>query len=234
MRRSFVNLFILSTLILSSCDTEPVLEPVLKNYNFEDGIQGWLVNFADFPVGQEAKFELSYGVERLPPSIAGSSSGLRISGNNHSDDLFMFAYVKVNNLVPDQQYSVSVSMDIASNALENAVGIGGSPGGSVFLKFGALNTEPRVIIDDNQYYRTAFDTGSQSQDGEDMKVIGTIGIPGNDSEYTLISRSNQKDIYVMSNSSGEVFVVIGTDSGFEGNTTIYYDNIRVKLQPVSG
>lgn len=227
-------LMVIAAMVFSSCSSETVLEPIFKSYNFEDGLQGWKVDYADYPVGQEAQFALSYGVEDLPKTVESSGQGLRIGGNNHSDDLFMFAYVEIKDLVPEQQYSVSVTMDIASNALQNAPGIGGSPGGSVFLKLGALAEEPKLYIDDDQYYRTQFDSGSQSQDGADMKVIGTIGIPGNVSEYTLITRSNQKDVYVVPNSSGSVYLIVGTDSGFEGNTTIFYDNIKANLKPVKG
>ena len=234
MKSDFLIIVIMAAFVLSGCNNDPVLEPVFKSYNFEDGQQGWKVDFADYPVGEEAKYALSYGVENLPEAIPGSAKGLKIGGNNHSDDLFMYGYVKIEDLVPDQQYAISISMEIASDALQNAPGIGGSPGGSVFLKVGVLINEPQLIIDDNQYYRTQFDTGSQSQDGEDMKVIGTIGIPGDVSEYTLISRSTTKDIYAEPNSSGSLYILVGTDSGFEGNTTIYYDAIRVRLKPVSG
>jgi hypothetical protein len=234
MRSNFLVIVITAALVFGSCNSDPVLEPVFKSYNFEDGQQGWKVDFADYPIGQEAKFALSYGIEGLPEAIPGSARGLRISGNNHSDDLFMFAYVEIEDLIPEQQYIISISLDIASDALQNAPGIGGSPGGSVFLKVGTLANEPQVIIDDDQYYRTQFDTGSQSQDGEDMKVIGTIGIPGDVSEYTLINRSTQKDLYGVPNSSGSLYILVGTDSGFEGNTTIFYDAIRVRLKPVSG
>lgn len=230
----FITFFSVALLfMIASCNNETALEPVFKSYNFEESSQGWIVEFADYPVGEEARFELSYGIEVLPPAIEGSSKGMKISGTNLSDDLFMFAYVKIENLIPDQQYDVTISMNIASNALQNAPGIGGSPGGSVFLKVGTLTYEPQVIVEDG-YYRTAFDTGSQSKGGEDMRVIGTIGIKGDVAEYNLISRSNQQPIYVMPNSSGTIYVIIGTDSGFEGNTTVYYDNVSVNLQPVSG
>ena len=35
---------------------------------------------------------------------------------------------------------------------------------------------------------------------------------------------------VSADSSGELWLVVGTDSGFEATTTIYYNLIKVKLE----
>jgi hypothetical protein len=76
-----------------------------------------------------------------------------------------------------------------------------------------------------------IDKGDQSQEGNDMKVLGTIGIPGEEFNYTLINRTNSdKPIQITTDEAGKLWVIIGTDSGFEGITTLYYNNINITLE----
>ncbi len=76
-----------------------------------------------------------------------------------------------------------------------------------------------------------IDKGNQSQGGADMLVLSTIGIPGNDFTYQIIRRNNlNQPLNVNSDASGNLWVIIGTDSGFEGTTTLYYNAIEVRLQ----
>lgn len=47
-------------------------------------------------------------------------------------------------------------------------------------------------------------------------------------EYLLIQRSNVwKPFTVKMDSNGEVWIIIGTDSDFEGKQSIYYTRIKV-------
>jgi hypothetical protein len=110
------------------------------------------------------------------------------------------------------------------------VGIGGSPGASVFLKAGGSTVEPYSIIENGEVIMN-IDKGNQSEGGSNMKILGTIGIPGNDFTYQLIKRDNlQSPLSVTSDSNGDLWVIIGTDSGFEGTTTLYYNAVEVRLQ----
>lgn len=76
-----------------------------------------------------------------------------------------------------------------------------------------------------------IDKGNQSQGGNDMVVIGNVGIPGDEFSYTLIQRDNmQQPVRVRTDDSGNLWVIIGTDSGFEGTTTLYYNTVEVFLE----
>jgi hypothetical protein len=47
----------------------------------------------------------------------------------------------------------------------------------------------------------------------------------------LIQRSNSTNPFrITSDPNGEVWVIIGTDSGFEGETVLYYNSISLKFQ----
>ncbi|WP_298626772.1 hypothetical protein [uncultured Legionella sp.] len=193
------------------------------------------VSFADYPQGEEEFYELGFkSGSRLPSEIKSHTPGLKITGNNHSDDLFMFAFKKLNGLKPNTSYRVQFSLEFASNAPTGSVGSGGSPGDSVYLKIGAIASKPARYLDDAGYYRMALDKGNQALDGKDMVLIGTIGVDTHDELYRLKTLPYQPDSVmqekldnytVTSNDKGEVWVVFGTDSAFESTTTIYFTNL---------
>lgn len=66
--------------------------------------------------------------------------------------------------------------------------------------------------------------------GQDAVLLGTIGIEGNVFKYQIIKRTNQNSPFTATtNAQGELWVLVGTDSGFEGFTKLYYTKINVNL-----
>lgn len=55
--------------------------------DFSRDLAGFTPLLADYPQGADAFYELD--VSRQPIPIAGAGFGLRLTGNNHSDDLFL-------------------------------------------------------------------------------------------------------------------------------------------------
>ena len=114
------------------------------------------------------------------------------------------------------------------------VGIGGSPGESVYVKAGAVNYQPEVNEGDDGNLYINVDKGFQSNGGKEMITLGTIANPNIDLEnytgveYAIMTLDNQDNAFsVTSDSQGTVWVIVGTDSGFEGLTRIYYDQVSV-------
>jgi hypothetical protein len=114
------------------------------------------------------------------------------------------------------------------------MGIGGSPGESVYVKAGAVNFEPEVIEDTAGWLRMNIDKGNQASEGEDMINLGTLANPNIDldtftgEEYALMTLDNQDYPFSMtSDAQGSAWVIVGTDSGFEGLTKVYYDLIEI-------
>jgi hypothetical protein len=201
--------------------------------DFSDSMDGWWGDFADYPVGinDSTEYELQIEYTDLPANLASGQKALMLSGNNHSDDLFMFIKKKITGLNPSTDYTLAISVEFASNAPKGSVGAGGSPGESVFLKVGGVAMEPKKVID-GDYYRMNIEKGNQAQSGEHMTVIGDISVSATTTEYTEILRDNSSmntPLIVKSNSHGELWLVVGTDSGFEGVTTLYYTHINAIL-----
>ena len=222
--------FALALLIIcNGCDKKHNPDAVKLEFNFNNDTEGWAGDFADYPIGEEQFYELEFQISALPSPLDQTDSAIKHSGNNHSDDLFMFITKKITELKPDQIYNVEFDIEIGTNAAENSAGIGGSPAHSVYIKAGASQIEPVKLIDESDYYRLNIDKGQQSQGGNDMTVIGDFSNGLDEFEYALKLINNKEKIKARSNQNGELWLIIGTDSGFEGTTTIYYNNINVTL-----
>ena len=217
--------------------------PVSLSFDFRNGALGWKAGFSDYPPATNTSgfYELRAGMSNLPPEISMSDRGYAIQGNNHSDDLFMFIKRRLGiaeGIVPGQAYEVSFDIVFASNAGKGCVGAGGAPGEGVTLKVGAASFEPRALIDrsdPHRFRRMNVDKGDQSKGGEDASAAGNIanGKPCvSPQPYVSIRRIRRHPTPVVANSNGEVWLLIGTDSGFEGSTRIYFQRINVTLVPV--
>ena len=206
---------------------------VEADFEFERDTEGWAVGFADLPMDYDQSiFELDHGHRPLPDGLEGS--GIYVQGHNRSDDLFMFLKRHVGGLRPNTAYSVSVSIDLATNVPVGLFGIGGSPGKSVFVKAGASTVEPTAEEGDNRHLRMNIDKGNQARGGESMVVLGNAAhdeVQGR--EYRIKTLDNKdQPLMVETDSQGRVWLIVGTDSGFEGMTTLYYSRISYTLSTV--
>lgn len=202
-------------------------------YDFIGGYDGWAGDFADYPVTDSVFYELEFIRTTLPAPLDTSKYALKISGNNHSDDLFMFIKRKITGLIPNTTYQLQVGVEFGSNAPTNAFGVGGPPGEGVRMKAGASIVEP-LKVDSSGFYLMNIDKGNQSNPGVDMDTIGHVGVSDTTTVFTLINRSNATHLFVITtDANGEVWVSIGTDSGFEATTTLYYNHITLIFTTVS-
>ncbi|MCK6616874.1 MAG: hypothetical protein L6Q51_04445 [Cyclobacteriaceae bacterium] len=206
------------------------------SYDFAQADHGWTGDFADYPEGDSMTYELIFKYDTLPSNLNnnGTVKALMISGNNLSDDLFMFVKKQISGLRPNTVYNVLFNIRLASNAPTGAVGIGGAPGEGVILKAGLTLAEPLKVLDVDSYYRMNVDKGNQLLEGEDVINLGHIGVASNTTQYTTIFRNNNSGspFQFTSDNTGDAWILIGTDSGFEGKTTLYYTKIDVLFNEI--
>jgi heat shock protein HslJ len=203
-------------------------------YTFKDDEEEWITGFADLPADyDDAIYELDAEWQELPDDLDGH--GIYMQGHNRSDDLFMFLKREVDGLEPGATYQATFRLVLASNVPPGLSGIGGSPGESVYVKVGATTEEPLIVEDDAGWLRMNIDKGNQAQEGEDMINIGDMANPNITPEtagsYELMEQnSSGRDFEVTADEDGVVWFIAGTDSGFEGLTTLYYNTITVVLE----
>ena len=147
----------------------------------------------------------------------------------------MFIKHAVDGLASNTTYAVRFQVEFASNASVECFGVGGAPGTGVTLKAGASTLEPLPQTDDTSgHYRMNIDKGNQSNGGPDALVLGHIGIevPCDETAFHLKMLSNAAGSFTArSDEQGQLWLLIGTDSGFEATTTLYYTQIEVRFEP---
>lgn len=207
--------------------------------DFRFGQLGWTAGFADYSPVHESIMELEAGIRALPTELGVQGTGFFITAHNRSDDVFMFLKKKLtaaDGIRPNHAYLLSFRILVASNAGgENCAGIGGHPGFSVYLKAGGSPEEPRAALVSDDY-RMNVDKGQQSQGGPAATVAGNVSTGSTncsgDAPFMTLERLHQHSFPVTSNAESELWLLVGTDSGFEGKTRLYYQSISVVLQPV--
>lgn len=220
----------LAAFITSSCQREatPLPQPgVLLTTRFAQGTDGWEADYTDYHTPQDSIIHFKSELASLPAPLDASQKALSIYGANRSDDLFMFIRRKLTGLLPSTTYSLRFAVELATPYPASSFGIGGSPATSIYLKAGASANQP-IKIKNGDYYEFSLDKGQQSQSGKDLFVIGNLANGNDVAEYTLVERTSEgQPFHVTTNSKGELWVVVGTDSGFEGNQLLYYSRITV-------
>ncbi len=196
------------------------------DYDFNEEQYDWAAGFADYPSSAEdsSKFELkSAYTEPIDSKLTKRS--VMLSGKNVNRDLFMYIKKEVSGLKPNTDYTLTFSVELASD-LNAATTVSG---GSVYLKAGATGSEPKSVIDAGRYVMN-IDKGNQESAGEDMVLLGDILAENYNAGYAMVTRTNTMSnsrYTARSNSDGALWLIVGTDSSLEGTTKVFYTRIKV-------
>jgi hypothetical protein len=223
--------------------------PVTKSFDFRNGSLGWEAGFSDYPPATDngGFYQLKAEIRSLPPELGVSGTGFYIQGNDHADDLFMFLKRRLNSadgIVAGQTYQITFTLVFASSAQSGCVGAGGAPGEAVWLKAGASPAEPTAQLTPvssdprvSPHLRMNVDKSDQSQGGIAASVTGNIAngqaCDLGSRPFVSLQRTHQHTSLVNASSRGELWLLVGTDSGFEALTALYYQRIDVSLVPVN-
>ena len=222
----------LTVVSMTACDPKDDTVDAEKKIvsDFETSADDWTGDFAEYSTAQDSIMEFKLERTALPAALDASRKAMKIEGMNRSDDMFMFLKRKVTGLDPNRTYKVTFEIDLGTDYPANSVGIGGSPGSAVYLKAGASPNEPvKKLVGD--YYEVTIDKGQQAMGGKEVILIGDVSNGVEDFVYKLVKRGNaETPVSVKPNAKGEIWLCVGTDSGFEGKTTLYYDKITAVIK----
>lgn len=215
-------------------------QSITREFMMKNDSDNWSGGFADLPVEySQDSYCLDFNNNSLIEGLEGLGRAVFISGMNRSDDLFMFIKRKLtvaDGLQPNTTYSVKIETDFYTKAPAGAAGAGGAPGEGVKVKVGAFTVEPLAIPEDGKqdppYYRINLDKGSQNGGGQNAAQVGDIAkVNSTDFEtYEIKTLNNDNNpLMAATDSEGRMWIMIGTDSGFEGVTSLYYTRVKVEL-----
>ena len=245
--KNFAAVFlVLPVLFFVACDDDndlgtnpPTDYNVQYSTTFSSGADLWSHGFADYhdtdETPSEELYEFAGGITDLPDSLHSNSQGYLLASMNRSDDMFMFMKRKLDSSVgiqADMVYELDMEISFATNAGTGCAGVGGAPGEAVTVKAGATDVEPESAISGNDnYYEMNIYKGQQTTGGPDAAAIGNVANGYNDcsGETWAVKTLALEDFYVKSNSEGEIWLVIGTDSGYEGFTELYFTEVNATL-----
>jgi hypothetical protein len=206
--------------------------PLDLNFDLSQDAGGWGGGFVDLPVDYEQdSYQLDFGYIDSP--LGGKA--FMISSMNRSDDIFMYIkkqLTSADGLKPKTTYMVKIEVTFATSAPAGAMGVGGAPGEAVYVKVGASSIEP-LPVDKGGSYELSVDKGQQGTGGYDAVVVGNVAkVVSDDFDTYELKTLNNLDnpIEVTTDADGNMWIFIGTDSGFEGLTTLYYTEVNVTLE----
>ena len=206
-------------------------------YDFSVSDQQFEGGVSDFAVSQSGQHMFTFENTYFQPPLDTLQLAQYVRGVNPSDDLFMFMKKKISGLQPNTTYNVTFVVEFASKYPTNAFGVGGPPGEAVTMKAGLTLIEPDtiVILEGEPYVAMNIDKGNQSTPGVDMDTIGHVGVSDTTSVYAMKTNDNIGHPFKFTtDQKGEAWLIIGTDSGFEAETALYYSNITVDFTEATG
>ncbi len=206
---------------------------VERLFDFGQGAAGWISGFADYS-DLTAPNDVIAEFRSLPYPFAGKAYFQ--SGTNRSDDLFLYIKTSVDGLVPGVTYRLSANLQFLTNTPSGCVGVGGSPGESVWLVLAAASAEPLNLISEGDT-RLNIDRGNQANGGSNGVVLGTMANTVSDCgdprwESKTLSTSLTNLLSVKADEKGVIWLLIGFDSGFEARSQLYYQRLSLNLQPI--
>ena len=226
MKKSFASLFF----AIMPCIALRATDAIRLDFDFAQSDHGFSAGFADYPQNADSsQYQFTNSWQARPTNLGGSSA-LFISGINRSDDLFMFWKKRITGLPPDTSVILTMEIQLASKYAEGMMGAGGAPGESVTIKAGAVAFEPQAVVEPLKgWLRMNLDKGNQSIGGTNMSVIGNVAKPddGNGNYVLLMRHQHGKPLSTRTASDGSLWLIFGTDSGFEGLTALYYSRLTV-------
>lgn len=219
---------------VAGCDDVASGEDPVQDRHFdlaeppEDGAD-WEAGFTDYPEGWGEDMELTAGRDTLPESFSGT--GFHLGGTNRSDDLFMFLTRPVEGFEPGAEYRVDLTVRFLSAAPRQCAGIGGPPGESVHMKAGAAGRRPEPVREDGDW-RLNVDKGNQLSDGSAAERIGDVATSNEDCREGIweeLENRSEEGRVAMADEDGRIWLLVGTDSGFEGRTVLFYTDVEARF-----
>lgn len=205
-------------------------------YDFSFDDQQFEGGVSDFNVSQSGQHDFTFINQPFQPPLDTTRPAQYISGINPSDDLFMYMKRRITGLQPNTNYHVTFVVEFASKVATNAVGVGGAPGEGVTMKAGLTLFEPdtMIVTKGEPFVAMNIDKGNQSQPGADMDTIGHVGVSDTTTVWTIKTNHNvDHPFFFRTDNTGSAWLIIGTDSGFESKTELYYTSVTVDFTTVT-
>ncbi len=224
-------------MLLSACGGQHEADntsatPVTLNVDFSQDSSAWALGYSDHSdntAPANVHMQLS---EPLGPPF--NQRALQISGTNRSDDMFVFIRRRVDQLAPSTLYLAKVSLELVAGIPQGCMGVGGAPGEAVYVKTAVSEIQPHSVRQADGNWVMNIDKGNQASSGLQGQTLGNITNSDTDCQWGRSERktlSTSKAITVHTNTQGQLWWLLGQDSGYEAGSSLVLLRATLQLDP---
>lgn len=209
----------------------PVLKAVQISADFNQSIEGWKGDSSDYSAA-DAPDNVVFEQRALSAPLSGK--GYYVAGHNRSDDLFLYVKKQFGGFAPSASYKVTFTVKFATDVPTGCMGVGGSPGESVWVVGAASDIEPKSVVN-NGRSELNIDRGNQAGGGKAGQVLGTIGNSVADCGKPVFESKTLKSkeaLTVKADADGKLWLLVGIDSGFEAASHLTFQSVVLDAEPI--
>jgi len=252
MRPSRLPIALLVLAVFTGCSSsgpefDPEVQPGVFEFDFETGRQGWEPIFVGVPKDKEggedlAVNEIESDHRALPDEVEKEGKALFAHGFTGTPGLGLFFRRRVTGLAPGTRYRVSFEVEIASDVGEGCFGTGGSPS-STRIHTVAVPRKPTRDVKERRLTDVyVFDDEATAEAmASPTSALGTIanGLPCKKAHemgkpFRLKTLSSEPNFWtVTTGEKGEVWLLVGSITAFNGKVSLYYNEITVRFEKVN-
>jgi hypothetical protein len=202
-------------------------------YDFEEDLDGWTGGYAGVSENYSMyDYDVNFS-DNNSLLFDGTNKGIYLTNNNvdTSKNDYMYTtknFSRADGLLPLTNYLVDLKFDIAPSLINNIENV---PYDKIQVKAGVVNIQPTTNFekdDDNNYYYIDLDDDNSINE-ENLTLLGNAAIEGLENKNSYIQKSFNKNFEVMTNSNGELWVIIGINTNYDGDSSLFIDNVSIKI-----
>lgn len=205
----------------SGCSSKLENADLVSVFDFEAASQDWIGGISDYPVASLDTYNYVESGAQLMYNSVLRSNGLSIGAENPHGELFYFFQRKIDGLKPNAFYKIDFEFLIMSQLNS---GVAKNASEDIFLKIGAVNYEPELTKiqwkNDEEYMILNVEKGLENKDsGNELTNVGSIMRFTSDDPETISGNTFDVPIFVRTDQSGSIWLIIGVDSGIKNYLT---------------
>jgi hypothetical protein len=209
------------------------------SYDFDSGKQAWSADVTDYADGAGAGIGFVAQVRDLPEDVDASGKGFYVEGQNNQLETFMFIKRQLgpdDGLEPQTSYRLDYTVTLATNYPDDC---SEEKGQKMYLKLGGSTWEPASRLSTDQTrYELNVGKGDGAVGGNAASAAGNLT---HDEEcalafdsYRSMTRQHSHTASVETSADANLWLLVGVDTDYQGETSFYVDKIEVTVAPEAG
>ncbi|GMQ62529.1 hypothetical protein [Vallitalea maricola] len=198
------------------------------NYDFQNGTDGWMGGLAGID-GDTLTYGFDINFAQADYSLNDNSNrGIYLTCSTKNNNMFMYTTKKLSSrdgLSPLSNYEVNLKFDILPVKNNN----NSIPMDRLFIKAAVVNIEPSMQVIERGYNNYLF-VNPNTEDAS--KKINLITLGNADALNNNDIETFQESFNATTNSNGEMWVIIGVDSDYKGNGSLFLDNVNISINKI--